>query len=130
MQPNGEKFEEIYIGTIEQIRPVLLKLEKEQSVHIYPVTRSLSNIAYKVFDLYASHHLLGSIEIREMHKDRVLLTYIAKRFSDRQIQLGTVPHEILPMFDRFVVAFRERLQELGIACQKEIFSGPTQRSDT
>jgi len=119
MTRSGETYDEIYAASIDTIRPVLLGLQKEDSIHIYPVTRSLSNIAFKVFDLYAAHHLLGSIEMREMHKGRVLVTYIPKLFPERQVKLGVVPQEILPMFEQFVAAFRDRLRELGIACLRD-----------
>ncbi len=116
MQISGDRIDEIYAGTLDTVRPVLLKLEKESSVHIYPVTHSLSNPTYKVYDIYAAHHLVGSIELREMHKNRVLVSFCPKRFDQRQIQLGTVPQEILATFDLFVGTFRARLQELGFIC--------------
>ena len=113
MQLNGERTDEIYVGTLDTIRPVLLKLEKEQSIHIYPVTRSLSNPTFKVYDLYAAHHLVGSIELREMHRNRLLISYCPKQFNSHQVQLGAVPQEILNTFEKFATAFRGRLRELG-----------------
>ncbi len=116
MQISGDRIDEIYTGTLDTIRPILLKLEKESSIHIYPVTRSLSNPTYKVYDIYAAHHLVGSIELREMHKNRVLVTFCPKQFDQRQIQLGTVPQEILSTYNQFISAFRNRLQDLGFNC--------------
>lgn len=113
MQFNGERTDEIYAGTLDSIRPVLLKLEKEQAIHVYPVTRSLSNPTFKVYDVYAAHHLVGSIELREMRQNRVLITFCPKRFDAHQVELGTVPREILNTFDQFASAFRGRLCNLG-----------------
>ncbi|HVN55558.1 MAG TPA: hypothetical protein VMT46_14590 [Anaerolineaceae bacterium] len=113
MQFNGERTDEIYASTLDTIRPVLLKLEKEQGIHVYPVTRSLSNPTFKVYDIYAAHHLIGSIELREMRQNRVLISFCPKRFDARQVELGTVPQEILNTFEQFASTFRGRLRDLG-----------------
>jgi len=113
MDSKWEKFQETYAASLDMIRPILLKLEREHTVHIYPVTRSLGNPSYKIYDLYASHHHLGIIELNQSQSDRVIITYIPEQYDERQVQMGIIPKEVLPLFGRFVQAFRERMKQLG-----------------
>jgi hypothetical protein len=113
MDSKWEKFQETYAASLDIIRPILLQLEREHTVHIYPVTRSLGNPSYKIYDLYASHHHLGIIELNQSRSDRVVMTYIPEQYDDRQVQMGIIPKEVLPLFGRFVLAFRERMKQMG-----------------
>jgi len=120
MDSKWEKFQETYAASLDIIRPILLKLEREHTVHIYPVTRSLGNSSFKIYDLYASHHHLGIIELNQSQSDQVIITYIPEHYDERQVQIGIIPKEVLPLFGRFVLAFRERMNQLGYVRMADI----------